>query len=213
MDRGPLKPVTFFVLGLVTFLPHTGCRAVQETRTQQPPEINATLDPVVLDLVLRDLLAYKGDDSPVAGPGKEAERLLFSMTPSKYPTYEEQILRRRNEKACAALTPEQADGVREAARHLLARKRVNDVFRPFKPTDKRVQTLGPVSRSSNNRDSLESMFDRPIAAYSPGYSKDRRIAVVHLSIPWSIHYANGTYVLVQKQGVWSILLRQFVYYL
>ena len=60
-----------------------------------------------------------------------------------------------------------------------------------------------------------SDFDkRPIQAWSPGYTSDRKFAVVQLSVPWSMHHADATYLLRwdEPSGKWSIVLRQFVYY-
>ena len=55
-------------------------------------------------------------------------------------------------------------------------------------------------------------FDRPLHAWPPGYSADGQYAIVFLSIPWSMHHADGTYLLARDGEVWRVVLRQFVYY-
>jgi len=55
-------------------------------------------------------------------------------------------------------------------------------------------------------------FDRTTRAWRPGYSKDGQLAIVMFSIPWSIHHADATYVLVRQDGAWKVRVRQFVIY-
>lgn len=57
------------------------------------------------------------------------------------------------------------------------------------------------------------IFDLTTSALPPGFSKDGRTAIVLLSIPWSIHGANGTYVLTLENGAWRVRVRDFVRYM
>ena len=41
---------------------------------------------------------------------------------------------------------------------------------------------------------------------------DGAVAVVCLSIPWSIHHVDGTHILLKEGDGWTVILRQFVYY-
>ena len=41
---------------------------------------------------------------------------------------------------------------------------------------------------------------------------DGNYAIVFLSIPWSMHHADGTYLLAREGTGWRVILRQFVYY-
>ena len=72
-----------------------------------------------------------------------------------------------------------------------------------------VQALASL-RSSVRQ--LGSIYERPIRAWPPGYTRGGRYAIVFLSIPWSMHHADGTYLLERDGNGWKVLLRQFVYY-
>jgi hypothetical protein len=56
-----------------------------------------------------------------------------------------------------------------------------------------------------------SGFDRMSPAFLPGFSKDGRTAIVLLTIPWSIHVAGGTHILIQRRSGWRIRVRDFWY--
>jgi hypothetical protein len=57
------------------------------------------------------------------------------------------------------------------------------------------------------------MDNRPISAWSPGYSADGQVAMVVISFPWSsMHGGNATYVLALEDGRWRIILREFKFY-
>jgi hypothetical protein len=62
------------------------------------------------------------------------------------------------------------------------------------------------------RTGLLTRYDRPIQAWPPGYSRDKSLCIVRLVIPWSMHHADATYLLVQRKARWVVLVRQFVYY-
>ena len=45
-----------------------------------------------------------------------------------------------------------------------------------------------------------------------GFTPDGRFAVVLMGLPWSIHHADGAYLLKREGNGWKIVLKQFVYY-
>ena len=55
-------------------------------------------------------------------------------------------------------------------------------------------------------------LDRPIQAWPPGYSNDKRVALVRLSIPWSIHSAVATYLLSKTSSGWIAVRRDLAIY-
>jgi hypothetical protein len=85
----------------------------------------------------------------------------------------------------------------------------------FELKDPTVLLYSKEEEEKDARD-IERRLRRPqvFRAYPPGYSPDRRIAVVHMSFPWSggFHSGVATWVLRRGPDGWSVLLRQFVYY-
>ncbi len=171
----------------------------------------SVLDNEVLAAVLDDILTYRGEDSPVAVQGSPPTEILFEPKPVQYPQTIDEVLFRHQQELWTKLTPTQTSASREAADHLVKRIQNRDFFVAFKPQDKRVR-IHEEREAQTAEESVRSRFDRPIEAWPPGYSKNKRFAVVRLIVPWSIHHAEGTYVLSEDHGKWTVRLRQFVYY-
>lgn len=171
----------------------------------------AAPDDEVLRVVFNDLLTYAGKDSPVAVRGSlPKEILVAAMRPDRSPTFEELLLYQKDD-FWGRLSQAQCAAVREAADELARRTRAHDFLLKSLPSDPRVRVqegdpLAPTVASYGRT------RQRPTTVYPPGFSHDRRVAFVRLSIPWSIHYADGTYVLSERDGVWEVCLRQFVFF-
>lgn len=169
------------------------------------------LDAEVVAVVLDDLLTFAGDDSPVAVRGSPPNKILFAAKPARYPETVDQVLYQHKKKLWLTLTAGQTTAAREAAENLVKRLQNRDDSAEFKTKDKRIR-IHVEREPQSQEESDRSMFERPIQAWPPGYSTDRRFAIVRLVIPWSIHHAEGTYLLSEENGKWTVLLRQFVYY-
>jgi hypothetical protein len=172
---------------------------------------NAAVDQQVLETVLHDLLTEPSTDSPVAIRGSAPKRLLFSPRAAVRPQSVEDVLYRHEKKPWDKLTRVEVVRTHEAAEHLLQRIGANDSFSAFQPKDKRV-LIRDEAASGKRPAGLRIWYDRPIQAWPPGYSQDKSLCIVRLVIPWSIHHADATYILVKRKARWAVLLRQFVYY-
>ena len=168
----------------------------------------ADLDHAVLETVFADLLAL--DKSPVAMRDKPPETIRVAPDPAAWPVTAERVLQRHEKKLWEALAPADLDAAKEAAADLLRRHEKHDTFASFASDNPRVRRAVTATQPTQPAD----FNKRPIHAWSPGYTSDRQFAVVHLSIPWSIHHADATYLLRwdEPAGKWTIVLRQFVYY-
>jgi hypothetical protein len=124
------------------------------------------------------------------------------------------VLQHHDEAAWAKLSPQQLVLAQQAADHLVQRLRREDSFQPFVPRDARVKVYHDPPPTTDAIESLgRRMKDRPVYAYAPGFSEDRRFAVVKLGLPWSMHSADGLYMLANENGAWKVVFRQFIYYL
>ncbi|MGB7160541.1 MAG: hypothetical protein WBD40_20920 [Tepidisphaeraceae bacterium] len=163
------------------------------------------VDHAVLDFVLGDLLTL--NDSPLKVRNGPPAEIRFAPEPARYPVTPKRVLMRRDEKLWAALSQTDVDGAAEATAALILRHERKETFGPFQPATPRVklETQPPPT-------TIGSIYERPVRAWPPGYSDDGRYAVVFLSIPWSMHHADGTYLLRREADGWRVALRQFVYY-
>ena len=171
---------------------------------ETPVDTPKNLDFSALNFVLQDLLTYCGDDSPVLIKDSPPNELIFAPYAAIWPQTVDAVLYRQEEQPWAGLTATQQILVQEAASNLVIRVNSTNSFADFEPVDSRIRLF--------TDETTPDVFSRPIRAWSPGYSNDKTIAVVRLSIPWSIHHADGTYILARSDAGWTILLRQFVYY-
>ena len=163
-------------------------------------------DHAVIEVALADLLALP--DSPLASRKIPPAEIKFAPKATTYPVKAARILMRRDKEKWAALSQEQLDAASEAAEDVARRNYAADGFKPFQPRDPRVRLDDGAPEPGRNL-----RFDRPVSAWPPGYSADGNYAIVFLSIPWSMHHADATYLLARDgSDGWRIVLRQFVYY-
>lgn len=199
--------------------------------TPSPPSLrvlpNAVLDPRVLNAVLADLLTYKGDDSPVVayweeGKGKQTPpSLYFDPQPCLY-NCKWQPQANDTKNLWRRLPHTDRAAFNTAAEHSNWRIKVRDIADPrFRPADRRV--ILPAEMAAREREARKKNKNalpwrwlpwmQPIQAWPPGYSANRKHAVVRMSIPWSIHSATGSFALTERRdGRWVVVFRQFLYY-
>jgi hypothetical protein len=169
----------------------------------------AVTDEDVLDAALADLATYVGEDSPVAFRGVVAAPLLVARDAADWPVTEAALLDRHEFKAWQAFPRSEEAALAQAAQNLVSRTTRHAGFGVFRSDNPRIQIFAPESAPKPKYSFLAA---RPIRMWPPGYSADNRIAIVRMSIPWSIHHADGTFVLANRQGAWSVLVREFIYY-
>lgn len=184
-----------------------GDRPANATRVAPRPQA-APIDQQVLETVLADVVAYTGRDSPVERRGLEID---FSFTAPPCRQTREGVLYRHGEEHWVLLSDAEVRATEEAATDLVRRVDARERVRPFKFTDQRIVVWDDRPRKKGWAPALDP-WNRCIQAWAPGYAADRRHAVVRLSIPWSMHSADATYVLAARQGGWDVLVRQFVCY-
>jgi hypothetical protein len=154
-------------------------------------------DGEVLGAVLGDLLTYQGEDSPlVPADGSKPTSISFTTQAVTLKQTVDEVLYQHEEEPWAKLSPVLLRGAGEAAQHLVARIGSVHRFDGFAPGDERIRLEG----------------ERPIEAWPPGFSKNERVALVRLIIPWSVHQVYATYLLSREEGAWTVRFREFVYY-
>jgi len=176
------------------------------SRTNEPESSESGVTPrdnAVMLVVLERLLA-EGKMDPFVPPGDPSKPLLFDLEPICNSVTADQVLEPSDEKEWEGLTDAEQAAVREAAENLVARAK--SCAGEFTISHPRIQLRRGDPPGTG-------IFDRTSAAFLPGFSRDGRTALVLLSIPWSIHGASGTHVLVLQDGEWQIRVRDFAYYL
>jgi hypothetical protein len=207
--KNAMKILTSIVMATLMISAGSGCSS--DARPQQTPpqqKISRSVDDQVIDVVLNDLLTV--GDSPLAMRKEKAPpaRILFSPTPSQYPRTLQAVLLQHDKKQWATLDERQLIAAQEAAADLVARLKAKEIDPPYAPSDPRVKLFDPAT----TKPSISRFDNRPVEAWRPGFTVDHKFAAVSLSIPWSMHHADATYLLEKKGDTWTIVLRQFVYY-
>lgn len=176
------------------------------TEASPSPTISAS-DQAVLDAALADLATYDGKDSPVvcrdAPLNVAPDSIDWSVTV-------DDVLYRHDPKLWRTFPQSDEAAFAHAAADLVSRTTSLAGFAGFRSENPEIRVAEVKSPPQPQR-----VFPaaRPIRVWPPGYSADGRLAVVRMSIPWSIHHAEATYVLANREGNWLVQVRQFVYYL
>jgi len=184
-------------------------RRAERVGLASPEPTVSPSDEPVLEAALADLVTYVGKDSPVAFHGAVETPLLVAPEPADWPVTTAAVLKRHEPQSWQAFPLSEQGALAEAADNLVARTTRHAGFVGFRSKNPRVKMLTPGATPAPKYSFLAV---RPIRIWPPGYSAERRLAVVRMSIPWSIHHADGTYVFANRQGSWLLLVRQFVYY-
>jgi len=207
-DRPPARPRSDAVHGSIT----------QGAAAQD----GAVQDAAVLDVVLQDLLARP---RLVELPEGAAKQILFSteLDSEKVRVEASEVLKEfpqyilaivEGEKLLfAKLSQEQSKLVREAAEELARRLTAKEGIKPFVPKDKQMRPYSKKEEKEHGPKNPRDLGPQVFHALPPGYSHDRRLAIVFIEFGWSdnIHPALGRYVLIKKQGRWTVL-RASIYF-
>jgi len=181
--------------------------------SQQDTDTASSRDMIVLEIVLADLMSYSGSDSPLKSfvvcrrtDADGHKPLLLSQNTLKWKPNSADVLDRQadQEMQWRALTNSEYL-LTQAATNLVSRATPEHSLGNLEFTNTAIEVVASEHQSTR--------FERPIHVWLPGYSDDGTLSIVRLSIPWSLHHADGTYVLIQTNAEWRIVLRQFVYYL
>jgi hypothetical protein len=185
----------------------------------KPSPARAATDAAIMDTVMVDLLTAK--DSPWEGtkgpvrPEDDKREILLSIDPLAYRPEEDTILLRYEKKQWDILSKGELGSTKEAAKDLIGRSAEKDWLASYKPADRRIVLVSDEEQEGIRKVPKRS-FDGPqvFRSFPPGYSRDGKIACVHLTYPWSggFHGGVATYVLENRKGKWIILLRQFIRY-
>jgi hypothetical protein len=170
------------------------------------PEEAGLPDQEVIAVVLEDLASYRGQDSPIDGVFSP-NPLRLDPTPSRYAATVADLLRQNRPEKWRNVTAHSA-ALREAAQDLIRRTKQPIVL--FTAGSAHVPLY---SGEDPSKLSPFSFREAPIQASLPGYSNGRRLALLTLSIPWSIHGCTGTYVLVRAESAWRVRVRDFTCYM
>jgi hypothetical protein len=186
----------------------------------------------VLEVMLIDLLSMK--DSPVEPLGR-AKEIYFSTEPLR--AIRAQLVKdffsatAIDREAFSKLSKADLARAMDAADDMVGRAITKDVFKPFKPKDARIKMYTKEKAKADEKWIADVFASKAPArggadfpplwgrqvfrAFSPGYSRDKQIAVVSLHFGWSgnFHGAEGRYVLVKRDGKWIVLAKNLIYFL
>ena len=189
----------------------------QSAPADAPASNNAVVSPAdrdsqVLRTVLNDLVTYAGEDSPVFSQGKGPTSVWFSPACVQRKITVESLLERHREEAWKTLSGAQHDAATDAAADVVRRIGTVQSFETLSGLDPRLDVRKTDDHAEQQGVSVRDPYNRPVTAWPPGYARDQQIALVRLVIPWSMHHAEGTWLLDRSGGQWVVLLRQFQYY-
>ena len=175
------------------------------------PALNVSLDSSVLEVVLKDLLTEP--NSVFEGQGGRNPTIFFSTERPRMAVSAEQLLDpTRSEKEWKKLSPAQLElaqrGCEEPGR---ARDDRDDVAR-YRPIDKRI-VVKDAQRAETKQRRGDVLVPQIFTTHTPGFSRDKQIAMVRVDFPWSRHSGYSTYVLARKDGEWVVLVRlSFIFF-
>lgn len=184
--------------------------AEQKAREAQNAQFAKLLpeDAAVLDAAIDDMSRYKGDDFELTIFSKEQNMILLDQTAGAAGDYTESQL-------TSELDERKAGDLDLAMRRDLLRRNVKPVsLAGLKFSSSRIVLR---KRSSFDQSLLDFSFERLKArgwvdVFLPGYSQDGSKAVLRFWFGPTPHGAAGTYVLVKKDGHWTVVWRRFAHY-
>jgi hypothetical protein len=171
-------------------------------------------DNAVVKAVLQDLVAYRGKDSPLDGPFGPSRPLQVMVGPLRgRPSLAAADRCGLEERPWRTLTKVQQQATEQAARHL--ERRAPQASGRWSLVVRDVEMIEEGHRpgliEEGHRPRNELGLQRGVDVSLPGYSADGSVAIVLVTMPWSIHSATGTYVLLRDDTGWRVVLREFAY--
>lgn len=186
---------------------------------EEEPKGPTRPDSAVLEAVLLALLSDpKSPLEPPLGPRTAVpKKIFFSSEAGNGQVRTEDLLLRHAAEERKTLSTVRMKAALEAAAEVARRAAAKERFQNLTPRDPRIVLY---SKTDHERDSKETDVVKRIQqpqvfrAYPPGYTSEGRLAVVHLTFPWSggRHSGNATFVLTRKGNVWSVVMRQYLLY-
>jgi len=161
-------------------------------------------DAAVLDSVLEDLTTYRGGDVPLS-VGSKTPRTIYATTASPQvpdPPDIDNLLH----AVINAVPRAMKSKVRQANDDANAHRSDRHGVEAYRSTRSAVVVDSPAV-STNYQSSY------PVAAWSPGYSRDGSLAIVALYFPEFLHPSVGLYLLESTPRGWVVLTKSFLEYL
>lgn len=171
----------------------------------------AQLDPVVIEVAVLDLFSYSGKEFKGAQEAQIDGKPLLSTECHDVLGTSRHAVDGANRTWQEAIFPVAAVARAEAIAHIYQRYETHVLFAPFQPSEREIvrwESLPPATTQPSNvwREL------RPISAAAPGYSADRKFAVVCLSFPWSMHHGDAVFLLRCRNDKWVVVARDIAFY-
>lgn len=166
------------------------------------------LDSGVLDAVLTHLMS-KDMDTPIylrTDKTSGKKELDFSLEPIERRVTVSSVLDSPDPKLWNKLSKEQIRGAVEGAGVIVRRLEVKGAF-------KNLTVQNPSIRLRTKEESQGYKY-HPwlVTSRRPGYSSDKKLAIVQVHYAWSLHPADAVYVLQRTEKGWRIILHQHCLY-
>jgi hypothetical protein len=162
---------------------------------------DAVLQWSVLEAALVDIIHW--DEARVPKGGKE-ETIIFGTARPGLLAASELIDR---EEPPSELSAGQLQRAVEAAKDAAWAQHERDHLESFRPKDERITVLN--ERRPEAADGVRAARRREIIrAHTPGFSKDKQIAIVRVDLGAFIHRDYVTYVIGKDDGKWVVLARR-----
>lgn len=165
-------------------------------------------DMEVLNVILDDLLTYPDSPHVDRSPPNEIPLSpLADESPQNARFVFEQILKHSGKP----LNKRQRHALEEGLQNVVARTSDGLAFDRDKLKDSRIHIY---DEDALSRPPVQPqiMHPRLVSAWPPGYSRDKKFAVLRLFVPWGYHHTDATYLLSEHQGKWTVIFRDFMDY-
>jgi hypothetical protein len=194
----------------------------------EPANAHARDDIALLELVLDDLTKCDNSSIPLSLTRHVPRNIHFSRSPIRR-RIQREIQSEKIEHAFIVCLPNELDPLKhadlwttmteveqESIRHAIAnigeRHAFDSFGHDFDPKNTAIHMIDAPNDIDIDGPKIPYGALFPVQASPPGYSGDRRYAVVHLYFPDFFHSSYATYVLVSEGEKWTIKYRGFITY-
>ena len=171
---------------------------------------SAGRDSTVLEVVLADFLTMP---EFVDRDARGKPHIFFSLERPRYEPNAKEIVEPVDPKQWAKLSEIQLDCARQASLGLVRRLEEKDVYKGFTPKDDRIVIWSEPRVDAKRFPRMAPWYAPVLRAHAPGYSRDGRIAVLHVRFRLDLHSGSATYVLSRKEDKWVVLVRDVGWFL
>ena len=162
---------------------------------------NAVLQWNVLEAVLLDIIHW--NEARLPNGGREETIIFGTARPGLLAASE--LIDRENPPS--ELSDVQLQRAEEAAKDAAWAQHERDHVECFRPKDERIMVLN--ERRPEAADAVQAArYGQILRAHTPGFSKDKQVAIVRVHLGVGIHRHYETYVLGKQDGKWVVLARQ-----